>query len=47
MKMICCGTCEHHTMKNGEWYCNNQDSENYVLETEYEDYCEDYERRNV
>ena len=29
----------------GEWYCDCMDSEFCGCETEYEDYCEDFEER--
>lgn len=42
----CCGTCQWHTpMPLNEWYCDNEESENYSNETDYEFYCEDWEER--
>lgn len=37
-----CGRCIWHRKgPDDEWYCNNEDSENYALETGYEDTCDD------
>ena len=41
----CCGTCQHHRKCCGEWQCFNEQSENYAIETEYNDTCEDWEER--
>ena len=42
----CSGHCVWHRKNNNcEWYCNNEDSENYVLETGYEDTCDCYDER--
>lgn len=42
----CCGTCAHHLpMPLNEWVCDNEESENYGLETGYEDSCLDHESR--
>ena len=42
----CCGKCQYHkTDEKGEWYCGNELSDYYALETDYnggED-CVDYE----
>lgn len=47
--MECCGTCEHHKVllinHSDEWCCSNEESENYMLETDYGDCCIDYEER--
>lgn len=44
----CCGTCAYHIpMPLNEWACDNEQSENYGLETEYGDCCMDYESRNT
>ena len=34
-----CGFCAYHIrdMKSREWICDNEQSENYCLETDYED----------
>jgi nuclear transport factor 2 (NTF2) superfamily protein len=41
-----CGNCEFHKMMdNGEWGCNNMESDNYGCETEFSDYCIDHEER--
>lgn len=47
----CCGNCNHHTppYKSGQligWTCNNEQSDNYGLTTEYGDRCSDYEERD-
>lgn len=47
-KETCCGTCRHHAslaITDGEWVCMNKDSDYYSIETEWQDYCPDYERR--
>lgn len=36
-----CGDCEAHKKIDNEWTCSNPASENYGLETEYTDDCED------
>lgn len=46
----CCGTCKYHVPGGapgeGDWVCNNGESEYYGLETEYDfDDCVDYEER--
>ena len=45
----CCGKCKYHKSYdiNGtsEWYCDNQDSYNNGIETDYTDTCEDFEER--
>lgn len=46
----CCGNCAHHTplWKNGQssgWTCDNEQSDNYGLITEYGDRCQDYEEK--
>lgn len=46
MNKKCCGTCRHHLpLPLDEWICDNEESENYSLETGYEDSCADYESR--
>lgn len=41
-----CGHCVwHRKHPNGDWYCNNENSENYILETAYDDGCDDFEER--
>ena len=32
-----CGTCRHHINVDGEWVCLNKNSDEYGLETGYED----------
>lgn len=41
----CCGTCIHHECWGGVWICCNEDSENWGLETDYDDVCNDYQAR--
>lgn len=45
----CCGTCKYHVLGEvpgeGDWICNNAESEYYALETDYSDVCADYEGR--
>lgn len=46
MSRKCCGTCEFHVpMPMDEWTCDNEDSDNYGCETDYNDSCEDYSER--
>jgi hypothetical protein len=41
-----CGNREFHKMMdNGEWGCNNMESDNYGCETDFGDYCIDHEER--
>lgn len=43
-KRKCCGTCRYHIpMPPDEWVCDNEESEYYALDTEYRDYCDEYE----
>lgn len=37
-----CGTCKYHRNIDGEWTCDNEDSEYYGLETGYYDECMDW-----
>lgn len=41
-----CGTCKYHipgeVPGEGDWICNNEESEYYALETEYSDICADW-----
>lgn len=41
----CCGTCMHNEYCHSDslFRCANKDSEMYLLETEYSDYCIDWE----
>lgn len=45
----CCGACKYHVPSEvpgeGDWICNNGESEYYGLETGYDDECMDYEER--
>ena len=46
--MRCCGKCKYHTppeSQTDDWTCDNEESDNYGLPTEYSDSCEDYEER--
>lgn len=37
-----CGKCVYHRKHpNGEWYCNNDNSEAYMCETGWDDSCTD------
>lgn len=36
-----CGNCKYHKYIDDEWVCDNEESENYGLETEYADGCVD------
>lgn len=40
-----CGNCKYYEYIDGEWFCNNEESEYYGLETDYKDRCVDYEVR--
>lgn len=46
----CCGNCKHHIpgemTGEGDFACNNGESEAYGLETNYDDYCEEFEERS-
>ena len=46
----CCGTCKFHVPGEvpgeGDWVCNNGESEYYGLETGYDDGCMDWEERD-
>lgn len=42
-----CGDCKFHEYHGNEWYCMNVESEMYGCETDYEDYCEDHEEREI
>ena len=46
---ICCGTCRHHRFNQGygDWECRNEDSDNYMDFTGYDDgsLCDAYEER--
>lgn len=42
-----CGNCEYRRCIDGEWVCDNEESENYGLETGYSDECVDYEGKGV
>lgn len=41
----CCGTCVFHKKDHSDWVCENEKSECYGCETEYGDYCDDYESK--
>ena len=40
-----CGNCKWHKNYTGEWVCMNTLSDMYGIETDLEDYCDDYEER--
>lgn len=42
-KNRCCGTCVHHKPFVDEFRCENGASEAYWLETQWNDYCEEWE----
>lgn len=43
----CCGTCQYprYDRNYESWVCGNEVSDNYGLDTNYNDCCEDYEER--
>lgn len=51
--IMLCGKCKWHRIAQddpaypaeNEWYCTNALSDNYQMETEYSDYCMDFEER--
>ena len=43
--MCTCGKCRFCKRIDGEWVCNNPESENYGLETEFDNECSDGEKR--
>lgn len=40
-----CGTCIFHRKVDGEWICDNSDSDAYGFDTDYDDSCECHEER--
>lgn len=40
-----CGKCEFCRRVDGEWRCDNDESENYGMEVEYDYDCVDFEER--
>lgn len=44
-----CGECQYHRPPEipgqDDWWCNNGQSENYAMETDYEDTCDEWEER--
>lgn len=42
----CCGNCKYHKNDDGDWICNNPDSECYGCVTEYKDICDQQEERS-
>ena len=38
-----CGNCEHNTYDNGNFLCNNKNSDNYGCYVAYDDSCVDFE----
>ncbi len=44
--MECCGNCKYHRpMAQDTFMCDNEDGEGYGLETQYDDYCEEFEEK--
>lgn len=42
----CCGNCKYHESQGYDYFvCCNPDSEGYALETDYSDYCDEYENK--
>lgn len=40
-----CGNCKYRKYIDGEWVCDNEESENYGLETDFSDDCMDCEAK--
>ena len=40
-----CGNCVHNTYDNGDFLCNNKNSDNYGCYVAYDDSCEDWEEK--
>lgn len=48
-----CGRCRHNRFEKvkkfgtevSRFYCNNSKSDSYGLDTRYDDYCSDFERK--
>ena len=40
-----CGTCEYNNVCEGEFCCNNPDSDAYGCPTNYNDVCEEWEEK--
>lgn len=40
-----CGTCVFHVREGDEWVCTCEESDNYGLETNYEEFCFEWEER--
>jgi hypothetical protein len=42
-----CGNCKYnrYSREFGDFYCGNEDSFNYEVQTFYDDTCEDYEEK--
>jgi hypothetical protein len=43
-----CGKCNwhRHDRNSGEWICANPDSDSFGEETDYDDQCVDFEKRD-
>lgn len=45
----CCGKCKHHVkeeiMGDVDWICNNEEAEEYGIETPYSHLCDEFEKR--
>ena len=45
-KKQCCGTCEYHRLDNDiGWVCTNRGSIYWAEETDYTNYCTEWEER--
>lgn len=40
-----CGHCVYHRKDDEMWICSNPDSEYFGCDTEYRDFCDNYEER--
>ena len=42
-----CGTCKYHKIYSASfyevWICDNEDSDYYAMESEYDDACDEWE----
>ncbi len=50
-EFVICGNCKYHRLcvsafcSSSDWACDNEDSDNYGLYTQYNDRCEEGEAR--
>lgn len=42
-EQLCCGTCHFNHYYKGDFVCSCEESENFGLETDYGDYCDEWE----